>query len=74
MKANRLVYSLSLKALIPFDSIVSTVNIMTGSNYYFSKTFLIQAGSISNGRRLLSFDGEIDSQLLSIRLREVSFD
>jgi hypothetical protein len=75
MKENGLVYSLSLKVLVPKASITFLVNPPQTGFYFTSQTPLIQAGSRNAlGLQLLSFDAEYQFDINKLRVREFSYE
>lgn len=73
MKANGFVYSLTLKMLVPKETIL-TITQLNSSGYYFTTGMpLVQPGSLNQlGQRILSYDGEFDFSFQRIDIREVT--
>ena len=75
MKANGFVYNIQTKLLVQAASIIASTNVYRTGLYYTSESSLIQAGSLNaGGVKLLSYDGEYNSDDLILRLREFSSD
>jgi hypothetical protein len=70
MRANGFVYSLSLKALIPKNSVLFVINPPQAGFYFTSETPLIQAGSLNSaGVPILSYDAEYQFDINKLRVR-----
>lgn len=75
MRANKLVYSIALKALVPYSVVLPQISLMLSADYAIVGRVLLQPGTIlQNGKRILSYDGVMnqDYQQLLIYSLEVS--
>lgn len=74
MRANKLVYSLALEALVPVVSVISTLTIPMSLDYALSPGPFVAAGAtLQNARRLISYEGMLDLTRQRLLIYDMEF-
>lgn len=76
LRANDLVYSLALEALVPKASVQLLVKpVLVDDGYFVCETPMLQPGSRDAlGQQILSFDGFFNRELLELQLVSYSYE
>ena len=75
MKQNNFVYHLEFKQIVLKNSILVTTELARSTFYYLTRTSLIQPGSrVSTGQQILSYEGDFDLDLKTLKVRSFSFE